>query len=214
MKRIRHAVFAASCLASCVALPLAPLPVFAQTAAMLPADAPPDAVVKEAVGGVIAAAARTSDAAEVERLVDRQFIPYTDFERMTRLAVGSAWREATPEQQTQLVTQFRMLFVRTYAASLAEIREQGVHFEYKPFAAKPGARDVVVRTQAVSGADVNEIDYRLLSTPAGWRIYDINMMGAWLIQVYRKQFGEQIAQGGVDGLLKFLTAHNRRAAGG
>jgi ABC-type transporter MlaC component len=101
--------------------------------------------------------------------------------------------------------------VHIYAAQLAQIRDQNVQFKFQPMAPLPaGATDAVVKTLVVNNGDAMNIDYRLNKTSSGWKIYDINMMGAWMIGIYRQQFADQIARGGIDGLIKFLAAHNER----
>jgi ABC-type transporter MlaC component len=127
--------------------------------------------------------------------------------------VGKAWTTATPEQQKQLYEQFQTLLVRTYAASLSQLRDQDVKFRFLPANVPAGTKDVVVQSHVMSNGGDDSIDYRLEKTDSGWKIYDINMMGAWLIQVYQTQFSDQLAKGGVDGLIKFLTEHNARSAG-
>jgi phospholipid transport system substrate-binding protein len=180
------------------------------------AQTSPDAVVKTAVEGTVNAMkadtqAKSGDMAKITGLVETRFLPYTDFLRTTRIAVGKdAWSKATPEQKKQLFEQFQRLLVRTYALSMSQLRTQEVSFKFTPPSASAGAKDTVVKTHVISNGDDQAIDYRLAKTPNGWKIYDINMMGAWLIQVYQRQFAEQIVQGGIDGLIKFLTSHNAR----
>ncbi|MGO4326050.1 phospholipid-binding protein MlaC [Cupriavidus sp. 2TAF22] len=175
----------------------------------------PDRLVRAAVEGVISTIqsspdTRSGDLAKITAVVERQFLPYADFERTTRLAVGSAWRNATPEQQKQLYEQFQTLLVRSYAVSLSQLREQKVKFSYKPVLAAANATDVVVETRVQNNGDDMQIDYRLQRSGNGWKIYDINMMGAWLIEVYRRQFADIVARNGIDGLLKYLVNHNAR----
>jgi ABC-type transporter MlaC component len=154
-------------------------------------------------------ASRNGDPDRIAALVEQKFVPYTDFRRTARFAAGSAWNTASPAQQDQLFAQFQTLLVRTYAAELNQVRDQDVQFKFLPLAGVPaGATDAVVKTQVINGGDVMDIDYRVTKTATGWKIYDINMMGAWLIQVYRQQFSEQVAKGGINGLLQFLAAHN------
>ncbi|WP_289839109.1 MlaC/ttg2D family ABC transporter substrate-binding protein [Crenobacter oryzisoli] len=173
------------------------------------------AAVEEVIGTIQAnPETRAGDLAKITAVVQRQFLPYTDFERTTRLAVGNAWRDASPEQRRQLFEQFQTLLVRSYALSLAQLREQNVKFRYKPAQSGSNATDAVVETRVLNNGDETQIDYRLQRTPAGWKIYDINMMGAWLIEVYRNQFADILAHGGVDGLLKYLSRHNAKQAAG
>jgi phospholipid transport system substrate-binding protein len=182
-----------------------------------PADSrAPDVVVKSTIDNVMHAiktdtAAQAGDPDELDRVVEQKFLPSTDFMRTTRLAVGSAWAKATPDQQQALFQQFQTLMAHTYAAQLAQIRGQGMQFNYLPMPALPaGATDAVVRTVVLNNGDTMNIDYRLNKSAAGWKIYDINMMGAWLIGIYRQQFADQVSRGGIEGLLQFLKAHNER----
>ncbi|WP_438394568.1 MlaC/ttg2D family ABC transporter substrate-binding protein [Caballeronia sp. DA-9] len=148
----------------------------------------------------------------ITELVNEKILPYTDFTRTTRLVMGRNWNTATPEQQKQIVEQFKMLLIRTYSGALAQVRDQQV--QYKPFRADPSDTDVVVRSVVVNNGSPIQLDYRLYKTPQGWKVYDINVLGAWLIQAYQQQFNEQIQQHGVSGLLQFLTTRNQQLANG
>ncbi|WP_244849638.1 MULTISPECIES: phospholipid-binding protein MlaC [unclassified Caballeronia] len=182
------------------------------------AQTSPEAVVKSAVEGTVNAMkadpqARGGDMAKITQLVQARFLPATDFQRTTRIALGKAWASATPEQQKQLYDQFQTLLVHTYAASLAQLRDQDVTFRFDPPNVDASAKDAVVESHVVSTGGDNPVRYRLGKTAQGWKIYDIDMMGAWLIQVYQQQFAGQLQKGGVDGLIKYLAEHNARSAG-
>jgi phospholipid transport system substrate-binding protein len=176
----------------------------------------PDLEVKRTIDDVMASirsdpAAKAGDPDRITRIVEQKFVPHTDFLRTTQLALGNAWSKATPAQQKALFEQFQTLLVRTYAAQLSQIRDQETQFKFPPMPPLPtGATDAVVRTVVVTNGDQMNIDYRVEKTSSGWKIYDINMMGAWMIQVYRQQFAQQLAKGGIDGLIKFLQAHNKQ----
>jgi phospholipid transport system substrate-binding protein len=179
-----------------------------------------DGSVKAAVETVVKAsktdaAAKNGDVNAMAKVVQREFLPYTDFERTTRLAVGSPWKTATPDQRKQLVQQFTRLLVVTYAVQLTQIQDQNVAFTFTPASLNAGGDDAVVQTEvkgAAGGNDDMQVGYRLAKTPSGWRIYDINMMGMWLIQIYQRQFADQLGKNGVDGLIHYLTDHNERFA--
>lgn len=179
---------------------------FAQTA--------PVEVVKNAVEGTVGAmkadpAARGGDMAKITQIVEARFLPATNFERTTRIAVGDAWKQASPQQQQELYKQFRILMTRTYAASLAQLGSQDAKFTFN--AAGAGGADALVRSTVTTPGDSQSVGYRLGKIGNDWKIYDIDMSGAWLIQVYQGQFKAQLAQGGIDGLIAFLTKHNARA---
>jgi len=180
-----------------------------------PADSrAPDQLVKSTIDGVMASiksdpGARAGDPERTYQLVQQHFLPSTDFMLTTQYAVGPAWNTATPSQREALFKQFQTLLARTYALQLTQLQAQNTSFKYAPASsAAANASDTVVKTSVVTDGDTMPIDYRLRKTAAGWRIYDINMMGAWMIQVYRRQFAAQLTSGGVDGLIKYLAAHN------
>ncbi len=155
---------------------------------------------------------QSGDIGKITQLVNEKILPYTDFRRTTQLAMGRNWRAATPDQQQQVIEQFKTLLIRTYSGALAQVRDQQI--EYKPFRANPDDTDVVVRSTVLNNGQPIELDYRLYKTPQGWRVYDINVLGAWLIQAYQQQFQEKIQQGGVQGLISFLTQRNQQLAAG
>jgi phospholipid transport system substrate-binding protein len=152
-----------------------------------------------------------NDIPRIMDIVNRDILPYIDFEHTTQLALARYWRTATPEQQKQLVQQFKTLLIHLYSGALAQLKPDQ-KIDYPPMRIAAGDTDAVVRTLAATNAQPVEIDYRLRKTPQGWRVYDLNVMGAWLVQTYRQQFGETIAQSGVDGLLRFLTERNEQLA--
>lgn len=153
--------------------------------------------------------ARQDDLAEINRLVDKYVLPYVDLTKTTRLAAGRYWRQATPQQQQQLVQAFKGTLIRTYSGALNKVTPETA-LSLAPFRGDPKADDVVVHSQLSRGnAPAVGVDYRLEKTPQGWKIYDLNVEGIWLIQNYRNQFAEQISQNGVDGLIQALNQRNR-----
>lgn len=174
----------------------------------------PEQTVKTTIERVMSAihgdpGGRAGDPERIYQLVQQHFLPATDFALTTQYAVGPAWAKATPAQRAALVGQFQTLLARTFALQLTQIREQDTRFTYAPAARlAEGSDDAVVKTSVLTEGERMPIDYRLRKTGAGWKIYDINMMGAWMIQVYRRQFAAQLSSGGVDGLIKYLAAHN------
>ncbi len=184
--------------------------------AQAPAAAP-DAMVRDLSNEVLNAikadkALKSGDANRVQQLVDQKVLPYTDFQKMTQLSVGPGWRNATPEQRTALTREFRTLLVRTYSGALAQVSDHKV--ELRPFRAQPTDTDVIVRTQVVaSRGDPIQLDYRLEKGDGGWKIYDINILGVWLVENYKSQFSSQVNSVGIDGLIKTLSERNAQLAG-
>lgn len=144
----------------------------------------------------------------VNEIVNQNVLPYVDFEKTTRLAAGRYWRQASAEQKTALAQAFRGTLVRTYSGALARV-DQGTNIKTLPFRGDAAADDAVVKTTInQSNGQSTNVDYRLEKTPAGWKIYDLNVEGIWLIENYRNQFAQQINQNGIDGLIKALNQRN------
>jgi len=179
-------------------------------------SATPDSLIKTIVTDVMASVRtdpeiQKGNIPRVVELVEKKIVPYTDMRRTTQLAMGRNWSKATPEQQNQLIIEFKNLLIRTYSGALSQLRDQTV--QYKPLRSSPSDTDVIVRTVVIGKSDPIPLDYRLEKTNEGWRVYDVNIMGAWLIEAYRNQFTNQINQNGIDGLIKFLQERNAMLAG-
>ena len=153
---------------------------------------------------------RSGDIARVITLVDTRIMPSVDFQRMTSSAVGPAWRQATPEQQKRLQDEFKILLVRTYAGALSQVSDQVVFI--KPVRITPEDKEVIVRTEVRGGTDPIQLEYRMERTPnegSGWKIYNINVLGVWLVETYKSQFTQIINTKGIDGLIDSLVARNK-----
>jgi phospholipid transport system substrate-binding protein len=174
----------------------------------------PDALVKEISSDVLDSVRadktiKQGDVQKVMALVDAKVMPHVDFQRMTASAVGRYWRQASPEQQQRLQEQFKILLVRTYAGALSQVQDQTVAL--KPMRAAPEDKEVVVRTEIRGHADPIQLDYRLEQTADGWKIFDVNVVGVWLVENYRNSFAQEIGASGIDGLITKLTERNKSA---
>ena len=156
---------------------------------------------------------RNGDVSKIVQLVDTKLMPHVNFRRMTALATGPAWRKATPEQQKRLQDEFKILLVRTYSGALSQVSDQVV--VVKPLRAGQEEKNLVVNTEVRGKGDPIQLDYRLEKTPgegAGWMIFDLNVLGVWLIENYRTQFTKEINAGGIDALIASLSARNKTNA--
>jgi phospholipid transport system substrate-binding protein len=184
-------------------------------AANAQADKSPDQLIKEVSTDVIDSvradkSIKAGDVSKVIALVDSKVMPYVDFQRMTASAVGRYWRQATPEQQKRLQEEFKTLLVRTYSGALASVGDQTV--ELKPMRGNPGDKEVVVRTEVRGKGDPVQLDYRLEKAADGWKIYDVNVLGVWLVENYRNSFAQEIGAGGIDGLIAKMVERNKSNA--
>lgn len=183
--------------------------------ALAQADAtPPDVLVKQTSEEVLNIIRtdkeiRAGNTARVAQLIEEKVAPHFDFKRMTRLAVGRSWREATPEQREALAEEFKTLLVRSYSAAFTAYT--GIAIEYRPHRMNPGDSETVVQTliKLPGGAQPLTVDYDMEKTPEGWKVYDVRVAGASLIINYRNLFAQEIQAGGIEGLLKNLVEKNR-----
>ena len=180
-------------------------------------NTPPDALIKMVVSDVMSSVKSDPDIQKgnipkVMDLVEKKIVPFTDMRRTTEMAMGPNWKKATPEQQAILTAEFKNLLMRTYSGALSQLRDQTVQF--KALRAAPDDKEVIVKTVVIGRGDPVPLDYRLEKGANGWKVYDMNIMGAWLVEAYRNQFSNQISQNGIDGLVKFLQDRNKQLATG
>lgn len=171
----------------------------------------PDSLVRTVVEDVMNTvksdpAMQAGDIKKIQQLVEKKILPYANFAKSTELAMGASWKQATPQQKQQILEEFKTLLIRTYAGAISQIRDQKIQF--KPLRMAPEDTTVVVATTVITHGDAVPINYRLAKFDGMWKVYDINVLGAWLVQVYRAQFREQIARSGIDGLIQFLKERN------
>lgn len=172
----------------------------------------PDALIKQVSTEVIDSvkadkAIQGGDVSKISALVDAKVMPHVNFQRMTAAAVGRNWRNATPEQQQRLQAEFKTLLLRTYSGALTQVRDQTVSL--KPFRGAPTDTEVVVRTEIKGKGEPIQLDYRLEKMDAGWKIYDVNVLGVWLVEQYKSSFAQEIGQVGIDGLITKLAEKNK-----
>ena len=182
------------------------------------ADEAPDVLIKRLSTEVLDSiradkAIQSGDISRVVSLVDTKIMPNVNFQRMTASAVGPGWRQATPEQQKRLQDEFKTLLVRTYAGALAQVSDQVI--AVKPLRAAADDTEVIVRSEVKGRGDPIQLDYRLEKTAgqgAGWKIYNLNVLGVWLVETYKSQFAQEINAKGIDGLIAALADRNKSNA--
>ncbi|MES2535665.1 MAG: ABC transporter substrate-binding protein [Pseudomonadota bacterium] len=177
----------------------------------------PDVLVKRITREVMATAKsdreiKAGNRKRIHEVVETMILPHLDFRRATAMTLGRYWRQATPQQQQQLIDEFRALMMYTYAGAMSQIGDQ--ELEYKPLRAGPDDTEVEVHFQVrqTRGSEPVQVAYRLYKTPDGWKVYDVNVMGAWLIETYKNSFSTEIDKGGIDGLIRTLSEKNRKLA--
>ncbi len=174
-----------------------------------------DAFVKQVSADVIDAvkadsAIQAGDVARIRALVDAKVMPHVNFQRMTASSVGPQWRSATPDQQKRMLTEFQTLMVNTYSGALTQVKDQAV--VVKPLRAAPDQTELVVRSEVRGKGDPIQLDYRLEKAGDGWKIYDVNVGGFWLVDAYKGQFAKDLSAGGIDALITRLADKNKSLA--
>ena len=184
----------------------------ARRAELLTADAFVKQVSTEVIDAVKAdKAIQAGDVGRIRALVDAKVMPHVNFQRMTASSVGPLWRGATPDQQKRMLVEFQTLMVNTYSGALTQVKDQAV--VVKPLrlgAADSG--DLVVRTEVRGKGDPLQLDYRVEKAGNGWKIYDVNVGGFWLVEAYKGQFAKDLGQGGLDALINALSTKNKSLA--
>jgi phospholipid transport system substrate-binding protein len=205
LTRLSALAFAAVCLMLNSASPV--------QAQGLPAAQSPDTLIKMVTQEILDTirndrSLQSGDLTRLNALVDQRVMPVVNFSRMTALTVGIHWRRATPEQQDKLMSAFRELLLLTYADALKQVQDTTV--QVRPARYAPDDTDVIVRTFVVrTGKEPIQLDYRLEKSPTGWKIYDFNVLGLWLVDHYRSQFGQLASARGIDGLIAALNSKNQ-----
>ena len=180
------------------------------------ADEAPDTLIKRLSQEILDIAKadkdiQSGDQKRVFEIVESKILPHIDFTRMTSLAAGKNWRDASPEQQKQLINEFRTLLLHTYSGAISQIKDQKV--EFKPFRGAPDDTEVEVKSQVIqTRGEPLQLSYRLAKSATGWKIYDINVLGAWLVETYKGSFAAEVTKSGINGLIKTLVEKNKKLA--
>lgn len=215
MKTLKWTLVTAALMGATVSAPLWAADQAVPAAVVVPANAPADVFVKAITNDVFATvrgdkAIQSGDLRKVIAVIDAKILPHVDFERMTASAVGRSWRQATPEQRKRLQDEFKNLLLYTYAGAAAQIKDQTV--EYRPLRARPDDTEVVVRSIVRGQGDPIQIDYRMEKVGSTWKVYDVNVLGAWLVQTYQSSFAQEVSASGIDGLINKLVERNKQLA--
>ena len=187
-------------------------------AGLVSAQETPDALVHRVTDEVLEIVRNDKDiqsgnSQKIFALVDSKVLPHFNFTRMTALAVGKDWRQANPQQKQLLQAEFKTLLVRTYSNALSSYKNQKI--VYKPFKMNAGDTEVLIRTEIIQpGSKPVQLDYSLEKQDSGWKVFDVVVAGISLVTNYREQFGQEVRNGGIDGLIASITAKNKSLEGG
>lgn len=181
--------------------------------ALAHAEIAPDAMIKDLAQQVTAIIkqekSRHADKKSLAQAVDAKIMPHFDFTRMTKLAVGREWRDATPEQQKNLTQEFHTLLMNTYSSALESYQNEPI--EVLPLSSSPDSKQVMVHSRIIqSGKEPVAIDYRMEKTGSGWMIFDVSVEGVSLVTNYRSTFQTEISNSGIEGLIKLLADKNKK----
>ena len=170
------------------------------------AGRPPDVLVQDLSTEVIEAAAKHDPSYLL--LIDKKVMPFVNSPRITAVAVGRHWAQATPEQKRRLQHEVKILILRECSQALRQVRGHVVNLQ-PTLGSMAHDREVVVRTELAGGGDAMQLDYRLERQLSGWQVGDVRVRGVWLVESYRDAFAQQIAANGIDGLIDALAQRNQ-----
>lgn len=179
------------------------------------AEIAPDALVKQTADEVLTIIKNDKEIQagnqhQLFAVVEAKILPNFDFDRVCRMVLGKNWKTATPEQQASFQKEFRSLLLRTYASALGKYKNQLI--EYKPLHTEPDGKSASVKTQIIqAGGPPVAVDYNLIKSENGWKVYDIVIEGVSLVTNYRSQFSNEIRQNGIESLNKKLADKNKAA---
>ena len=185
------------------------------SAAMASVEIAPDVLVKQTADDVLTIIKndkeiQAGNQQKLYALAEDKILPNFDFNRVSRMVLGKAWKVATPEQQAAFQKEFRSLLLRTYSVALGKYKDQTI--EYKPMRSEPDAKNVTVKTQILQkGGQPVAVDYSLVKGDSGWKVYDIIIENVSLVTNYRSQFSNEIRQNGLDSLNAKLADKNQSA---
>ena len=160
-------------------------------------------------------AIKRGDITRIAKVIEEKIMPHVDFDKTTSLTVGRFWRQATPAQRTELSKQFHNLLFHTYANAMSKVKE-GSTLEVQTLRIRPETTDAVVNTRirVPKNPEPIPLSYRLEKQADGWKVYDISVLGAWLVESYRTTFTNEIERNGIDGLIRTLREKNEGLAKG
>jgi phospholipid transport system substrate-binding protein len=188
---------------------------FVAASAVAQAQQAPDELVRQVSSEVLDAAKadksiQAGDLKKISALVEAKVLPHVNFTRMTAKTIGPQWNKATPEQKQKVQEEFRTLLLRTYAGALSQVKDQSV--EVRPVKDVSDDSNVLVRSEIRGKGQPIQLDYRLEKAGDGWKIWDVNVSGLWLVTTYQGQFKPVVSQSGIDGVIKLLQDLNKAAA--
>ena len=178
------------------------------------ADTNPDDILRSTTEDLMTAIKQDKELQSGDRsksyaLIEGKIVPHFDFVRMTRLALGRNWNQASPDQQKAVVDAFRNLLVRTYSSALTRFRNLTI--TYKAWTGTPADTTTIVQSTVVDNGKTIPIDYQLAHEDGTWKVYDIKVDGISLVTNYRSDFNDRVATVGIDGLIKDLQDKARNA---
>ena len=188
---------------------------FVAASAVAQAQQAPDELVRQVSSEVLDAAKadksiQAGDLKKISALVEAKVLPHVNFTRMTAKTIGPQWNKATPDQKQKVQEEFRTLLLRTYAGALSQVKDQSV--EVRPVKDVSDDSNVLVRSEIRGKGQPIQLDYRLEKAGDGWKIWDVNVSGLWLVTTYQGQFKPVVSQSGIDGVIKLLQDLNKAAA--
>lgn len=132
----------------------------------------------------------------IYRLVDQILIPHADLENMSRsVLTREMWVKATATQKSAFTHEFKGVLVGTYASALNAYTDETMEFD--PIRGGVQGQSQVYVTSRIIRSDGPPVpvSYRMTLKGGQWKVSDLSVEGVSLLQSFRSQFADEIAQG-------------------
>ncbi len=173
------------------------------------ADGTPCEVIKSSAQILSDAVNQNISEKKAVNMIQNSIVPQIDFTIMTRLAMGAQWKQATPDQQAQIVGLFKQMLVYSYTNALSKLKGAQVSISSSTISGEKQNKAVVNSSLKMpNNGDSNNqpinIEYDLAKIGSAWKIYDVKIEKVSIVTTYRTQFGDEVQKDGITGLITQL----------
>lgn len=147
----------------------------------------------------------------VYSLAYKIIVPHADLDEMSkRVLPAQTWNQASAVQRAAFKKEFTWLLVRTYASALADYTNETVQFY--PVRGGTSRASITVNSQIIrtDGPSIG-VNYSLVQKSSQWKLYDMTVEGISMLESFRSQFADKLAQGNIVSLISALKQHNATA---
>jgi phospholipid transport system substrate-binding protein len=124
-----------------------------------------------------------------------------DFTELSKRTLARNWSKFSPEQQKEFVELYKSLLENVYADKIMAYTDEKIVFSKEVALSE---KTVEVQSTVLRKSGEVPIYYRVIMKDGSWRVYDVVIEGVSLINNYRSQFREILANEPPESLLETL----------